>query len=172
MTCHAGARLETVRVAGQRTHDRQLLVIGAVCAAGGAYFVLAGLGLAPPPSRINGPLWLSICIGLVFLAGGVLVGVRGWLGVPDTADLPQDAPRALIAAQWIAVVAACAGLALAASWVAFGDGERQFVLPLPLNGALGEYLGRAAFALSAVLAWLVTAAFARAGAKRVFGKKG
>jgi hypothetical protein len=69
------------------------------------------------------------------------------------------------------MVAACAGLAVGASWIAFGDGERQFVLPLPVGGALGEYVGRAAFGLSAVLAWLVTAAFARAGAKRVFGKK-
>ena len=152
-------------------HDRSLLTIGAVCAAGGLYFVLVGFGLAPPPSRINGPLWLAICVGLVFLAGGVMVAVRGWLAVPDSADLPADAPRALIAAQWIAVVAACASLAVAATWVAFGDGERQFVLPLPVYGSLGEFIGRAAFGFGALFTWLITAAFARAGAKRVFGKK-
>jgi hypothetical protein len=152
-------------------HDRGLLTIGAACTAGGIYFVLVGFGLTPPPSRINGPLWLAICIGLVFLAGGVSVLVRGWLAVPDAQDLPDDAPRALIAAQWIAVVACCAGLAAAATWVAFGDGPRHFVLPLPVFGSLGEILGRVAFGFSALLTWLVTLAFARAGAKRVFGKK-
>ena len=96
-----------------RVHDRQLLAIGAICAAGGAYFILVGLGLAPPPTTINGPLWLSTCVGLVFLAGSVMVLVRGWLGVADSQDLPDDAPRVLIALQWIAVVACCAGLATA-----------------------------------------------------------
>jgi hypothetical protein len=154
-----------------RAHDRSLLAIGAVCAAGGVYFVLVGLGLAPPPSKINGPLWLAICVGLVFLAGGVMVAVRGWLGVADAQDLPDDAPRVLIAAQWLAVVAACAGLAVAATWVAFGGGERQFVLPLPVYGSLGEIVGRAAFGVGALLTWLITAAFARTGARKIFGKK-
>jgi hypothetical protein len=154
-----------------RSHDRALLAIGGVCSAGGIYFLLVGFGLAQPPSRINGPLWLSICVGLVFLAGGVMVLVRGWLAVPDAQDLPADAPRALIALQWIAAVAACAGLAAAATWVAFGAGSRQFVLPVPVGGSLGENIGRVAFGLSAVLAWLITAAYARAGAKKIFGKK-
>jgi hypothetical protein len=158
-------------VPGSRVHDRQLLAIGAVCAAGGVYFILVGLGLAPPPSKINGPMWLSSCVGLVFLAGGAMVLVRGWLGVPDSQDLPDDAPRTLIALQWIAVVACCAGLATAGTWVAFGEGERHFVLPLPVWGSLAEYLGRAAFGLGALLAWLIAALVARAGAKKVFQRR-
>jgi hypothetical protein len=154
-----------------RAHDWRLLAIGAACAAGGVYFVLVGFGLAPPPSKINGPLWLSICVGLVFLAGGVMVLVRGWLKVPDDQDLPADAPRALIALQWIAVVAASGALAAAGTWVAFGAGSRHFVMPLPVWGSLAEYIGRAAFGLGAVIAWLITAVFARMGAKKVFEKK-
>jgi hypothetical protein len=152
-------------------HDWRLLAIGAACAAGGIYFVLVGFGLAPPPSRINGPQWLATCVGLVFVAGGVMVLVRGWLKVPDDQDLPADAPRALVALQWIAVTTCCAGLAAAGTWVAFGDGPRHFVLPIPLGGTLGEIVGRAAFGLGAVIAWLITLAFARAGAKKVFAKK-
>jgi uncharacterized membrane protein YedE/YeeE len=148
-----------------------LLAIGAVCAAGGVYFILAGFGLAPPPSKINGPMWLSSCVGLVFLAGGAMVLVRGWLGVSDSQDLPDDTPRMLIALQWIAVVACCAGLATAGTWVAFGEGERHFVLPLPVWGSLAEYLGRAAFGLGALLAWLIAALVARAGAKKVFQRR-
>ena len=154
-----------------RSHDPQLLTIGTVCAAGGIYFMLVGCGVAPPPSKLNGPQWLATCIGLVFLAGGVMVLVRGWLAVPDQQDLPPDAPVALVALQWLAVVAACAGLASAATWVAFGEGSRHFVMPLPVWGSLAEYIGRAAFGLGALIAWFITAAFAHAGARQVFGKK-
>ncbi len=97
-----------------------------------------------------------------------MVLVRGWLAMPDDQDLPADAPRALVGLQWIAAVAACAGLAAAGTWVAF-EGPRHFVLPLPLGGMLGEIVGRAAFGLGAVMAWLITWAFARMGAKKVFG---
>ena len=152
-------------------HDPALLAIGAVCAAGGIYFVLVGLGLAPPPSKLNGPLWLSICVGLVFLAGGAMVLVRGWLAVPDSQDLPDDAPRALIALQWIATVGAVVGLATAATWIAFGDGPRHFVLPVLAWGSWAEGIGRAGFGLGALMAWLIALAIARAGAKKVFGRK-
>lgn len=154
-----------------RSHDPQLLAIGTVCAAGGVYFVLVGLGLAPPPSKINGPQWLATCVGLVFLAGGVMVLVRGWLAVPDQQELPADAPRALVALQWIAVVACCAGLASAGTWVAFGAGTRHFVMPLPIWGSLAEYVGRGLFGFGAIISWIVTAAFAHKGARQVFGKK-
>ena len=154
-----------------RSHDPQLLAIGTVCAAGGIYFVLVGCGLTPPPSKLNGPQWLATCIGLVFLAGGVLVLVRGWLGVADAQDLPDDAPRALIALQWIATVGAVVGLATAATWVAFGEGPRQFVLPVVAWGSWAEGIGRAGFAFGALLAWLIAVLMARAGAKKVFGKK-
>lgn len=152
-----------------RVHDRQLLAIGAVCAAGGVYFILVGFGVAPPPSKINGPLWLSTCVGLVFLAGSAMVLVRGWLGVTDSQDLPADAPRALIAAQWIAVVACCAGLAVAGTWVAFGPGERHFVLPILAWGSWAEAIGRVAFGLGALIAWLIAALMARQAARTLFG---
>jgi uncharacterized membrane protein YedE/YeeE len=152
-----------------RSHDFQLLTIGTVCAAVGVYFVAVGCGVAPPPSKLNGPQWLATCIGLVFMSGGVMVLVRGWLGIADSQDLPDDAPRALIALQWLAVVACCAGLASAATWVAFGEGTRHFVMPLLVWGSLAEYIGRAAFGLGALIAWFITAAFAHAGARRVFG---
>jgi len=48
-----------------------LIVIGALIAVGGLYFGLVGLDLASPPSKINGPLWISVFVGLVFFAGGV-----------------------------------------------------------------------------------------------------
>lgn len=159
-------------MASARVHDRQLLAIGAVCAAGGVYFLLAGADVTAPPGSINGPQWLAACVGLIFLAGGVMVLVRGWLNVPDSAeDLPADAPRVLVALQWLAAVAACAALASAASWVAFGAGPRHFLLPIPIWGAWAETIGRAAFAIGAVIAWLITAAYAGAGARALFARK-
>jgi hypothetical protein len=133
------------------------------------YFILVGFGLTPPPSKINGPMWLSTCVGQVFLAGGAMVLVRGWLGVADSQELPDDAPRTLIALQWLAVVACCAGLATAATWVAFGAGERHFMLPIPVWGSWAETIGRAAFGLGALLAWLIAALTARQAARTIFG---
>ena len=156
-------------MASSRDHDKQLLTIGAACALGGIYFVLVGFGLAPSPGKINGPQWLAICVGLVFFAGGVMVLIRGWLNVADAEDLPANAPRPLIVLQWLSVVACCAAMATAATWVAFGAGERHFVLPFPIYGSWGEIFGRTAFGLGAIVTWAITAAFARIGAKRVFG---
>ena len=77
---HAHGRAEFF----DRTHVRlDPVAIGIVCAGGGLYFVLVGLGLTPPPSKINGPNWLGSAVGLVFFAAGLSVLVRGWLHVPD-----------------------------------------------------------------------------------------
>ena len=123
--------------------------------------MLVGFGLAPPPSRINGPLWLAICVGLVFLAGGVMVAVRGWLAVPNSADLPGGcaarADRCAMGRRGRRLRRACRGRHLGR----LGDGERQFVLPLPVYGSLGEpSAARLSARRAAHLA--VIAAFARA----------
>jgi hypothetical protein len=96
--------------------------------------------------------------------------VRAWLRVPDKQpNLPDDAP-ALVAIQWLAAVPMTAGLASIGTRIAFGAGTRQFSMPLPVWGSLAEIIGRAVFSFGAIIASL-TAAFAAAGAKKIFGKK-
>jgi hypothetical protein len=162
-------------MAEETTHpgpNKNLLAIGAVVAGGGLYFVLVGLSALPPPSRTNAPGWVVMCCGLAFAAAGFAVLVRGWLGVPDSeGDLPQDAPVALKAIYSFSGVGAAAALALVGSWVAFGPGERHFSMSGPIVGPVGDALGRAIFGIGAVLTWIAVALFARAAARKVFGKK-
>ncbi|MEJ2435297.1 MAG: hypothetical protein P8Y53_19915 [Pseudolabrys sp.] len=159
--------------AAARRHDWGLTAIGVIFAGGGLYFVLVGAGLAPSPSKLYGPNWLALAVGLVFGSAGLSVAVRGWLAVPDhQAALPDDAPAAAVAVQWIASLVVIAGLASIASWIAFGPGERTFAMMLPARGTLGETVGRVAFGTGAVITWLMAIAVAARGVRKVFGKKG
>jgi hypothetical protein len=79
---------------------------------------------------------------------------------------------ALVTIQWLAEVAMTAGLASIGNWIAFGAGTSQFSMPLPVWGSLDEIIGRAEFSFGAIITSLTAAAFAAAGAKKIFGKKG
>lgn len=155
-----------------RTINKTTLAIGMLSAALGFYFVLVGAGLRPPPGESEAPSWIALCCGLTFLAAGAAVTVRGLLGVDDKAsDLPPDAPASLKAIYGFAGVAAAAALALIGTWVAFGPGERHFTMGGPVAGPLGDGLGRTMFGLGAFVAWVLVALMARAGMKKIFGKK-
>ncbi len=155
-----------------RATDRSLIAIGILTAAGGLYFALVGIEAVPPPSRINGPIWLALFVGVVFLATGISVIVRGLSGADDrSGDLPDDAPAWMKTVYWLDSVIATAGLAAIGTWVAFGGGTRHFSMAGPIAGPLGEGIGRTVFGLGAIITWLIVLAFARAGAKKIFGKK-
>ena len=61
-------------------------------------------------------------------------------------------------------------LAAMGTWVAFGGGARHFSVADFINGPIGEGIGRAAFGLGTIIAWLIAAVFARTGWRKVFGK--
>ena len=152
--------------------DRTQLVLGALTAAGGLYFVMVGFHALPPPSRSNAPDWIGTLCGLVFFAAGLAVIARGAAGMDDRErEMPASAPPWARAVYWLAPVVASGGLAMIASWVAFGPGERLFSLSGPIGGPVGEGAGRVVLGISAILTWLLTALLVRAGAKKFFGKQ-
>ena len=152
--------------------DWTLVAIGALTAAAGFYFGLVGLGAVPAPSKINGPLWIALCVALVFLAAGIALIVRGALGIDDqSSELPAGAPVWVAMVYWLAGVLAAAGLAGIGTWVAFGGGTRQFSISGFISGPVGEGIGRAIFGIGAIITWLLVAAMAHRGAKKIFGKK-
>jgi hypothetical protein len=154
-----------------RKADRSLLAIGALFAGSGLYFILVGLGALPSPGRIYGPHWLVFAAGLVFIAGGISVLVRGWLSVSDNeSQLPADAPGAAATIQWIAALAIIVSLAGIGSWIAFAGGDRAFATNVPVQGPLGETVGRIAFGIGAAITWLLAAAVAAKGIRKIFGK--
>ena len=152
--------------------DRSLIAIGILTAAGGLYFALVGIEAVPPPSRINGPIWLALFVGVVFLATGISVIVRGLSGADDrSGDLPDDAPAWMKTVYWLDSVIATAGLAAHRHLGRVRRRHATFQHGRTIAGPLGEGIGRTVFGLGAIITWLIVLAFARAGAKKIFGKK-
>jgi len=169
---NANARGLTVADQNAAAPNWSLIAIGVLTAAIGAYFGLVGFEIVPPPSRINGPMWISLFVGLVFFAGGVSVIVSGATGAYDrSGDLPADAPLWVATIYWLSGVLAAAGLAGIGTWVAFGGGTRQFSISGFFTGSVGEGIGRTVFGIGAIITWLFVVVMARAGAKKIFGKK-
>jgi hypothetical protein len=163
---------DTIASARSSAPDRSLIAIGILTAVAGLYFALVGIEALPPPSRINGPIWLSLFVGVVFLATGISVIVRGLSGADDrSSSLPEDAPTWMKTVYWLDSVIAAAGLAGIGTWIAFGAGTRHFSMARPIAGPVGEGIGRTVFGIGAIIAWLIVLAIARAGAKKIFGKK-
>ena len=149
-----------------------LIALGVLTATAGAYFGLVGFEIVPPPSRVNGPIWIALFVGLVFFSSGIAVIVSGTTGAYDRAgELPADAPVWVATVYWLAGVLAAAGLAGIGTWVAFGAGNRQFSMSGFFTGSLSEGIGRTVFGIGAIITWLLVAIMARAGAKKIFGKK-
>ena len=151
--------------------DWTLIAIGALTAAAGIYFGLVGWETLPPPSRINGPIWISLFVGLAFFSGGVAAIVSGATGAYDRAgDLPTDTPVWVASVYWLSGVLTTAALAAIGTWVAFGGGTRHFSMSGFISGSLGEGIGRTVFGIGAIIAWLLVAALAYGGAKKIFGR--
>jgi len=154
------------------TRDWKLAAIGVAVAAFGVYFGLVGFEVVPSPSRVNGPIWLALVVALIFAPTGLSLIVRALSGTDDnSSDLPEDAPVWMKCVYWLDSVIVAAGLATIGSWVAFGPGTRHFSMSGPIFGPLGEGIGRTVFGIGAIITWLIVLAFARAGAKKIFGKK-
>jgi hypothetical protein len=149
------------------TRDWTTIGLGVLTAAIGLYYCLAGLGFFASLQKAKGPGW----IGLVFLAGGLAVILRGVVRADDkSGELPASAPKWVAAVYWLLGMLVAAGLAGTGTWVAFGSGPRRFMMIGPITSSIGETVGRTAFGIGAIISWLIVAAMARAGAKKIFGK--
>ena len=116
-----------------RSFDWSLLAIGAAFGGSGIYFAPVGFGLAPTPSTLYGPNWLSLAVGLLFFGTSLCVQVRGWLGIPDSQpNLPEDTPLPFVAVQWLAAFVVITGMASIGTWIAFGAGTRHFAMSVPV----------------------------------------
>lgn len=149
--------------------DRGLIAVGLIVGAGGLYLVLAGIGVVAPPGPVHAPGFIVVCAGLAFLGGGGSVAIRGLAGATDRqAELPAETPRAVVALSALCGIVAFAPLAIIATWIALGSGERAFSgSGAMLFGPLSETAGRAMFGVGALIAWLALAGFVHASAKKL-----
>jgi hypothetical protein len=140
--------------------------------------VLAELGILPtrPGASTDTPAWIGVSIGLVFFLAGVFLlsdAVAGGTG-PD-GQIRDDAPSWIRRFQSITGLAIAVTLAVIASWVAFGSGERHFSmsvsLPFMAAGRAGsDTLGRWVFGFAAVLMWIVIAGSLFGAARKTLAK--
>lgn len=153
---------------------KEMLGIGCIAAVAGSYFLLIGAGVLPVPGgpkNLHGPLWIVLCAGLAFFLGGAAVVLQVLGRANAQGELPAQAPFWMRAAQYLIGVAIFASLAAIGSWIAFGPGERSFSGSFgSFEGNVGAAIGRSAFGIGAIIAWLATIAFAVSGARKLFGR--
>ncbi len=153
------------------SQNRSTFAIGLAACVFGLYLGLVGFGLVPPPSRINGPLWLGSLAGLAIFCAGLAIIVGGLAGIDDRAgDIPPGAPQWMKVVYWLCGAVAMASLAAIGTWVAFGSGERAFSMTGLIDGSISAGIGRAIFGLCTIMTWLMVIALMRAGARKIFGK--
>ncbi len=160
---------EASAMAQQTGIPTRALFFGFFAGAVGLVFVLMSLGVLAPLGPIYGPPWIVFCAGLVFVLGAALLALRAAAGDPARdGELPPDAPRALHLAQYLFVLTMFVCMALVASWVAFGPGERNFTTSGSFGeGRVGDGTGRVMFGIGAVIMWLCTLWMAIDGARRL-----
>jgi hypothetical protein len=152
---------------------KEMMVIGAMCAAAGVYFMLIGLGVLPVPGarrNLHTPLWIVLVCGLPFLLGGIALALQGVGKVNAHGELPDGAPQWLRVVQYLIGVAIFASFAIVGSWIAIGGDARQFAGSFAgFSGGIGAGIGRTVFGIGAIITWLCTIGFAVSGARKLLG---
>jgi hypothetical protein len=115
--------------------------------------------------------WLGIVFGLIFLLGGSAMVIQGLVndGRTTGGELPARTPPWLRVVYKLIGLSIVVSLAVIASWVAFGPGERRFSSNIPF---LGESFGRVAFSIGAALIWLVLIGLGLDTARRLLVGRG
>jgi hypothetical protein len=134
-----------------------LVGLGIACAAGGLYFVLVGLGIAPAPGDANASGMIVVAAGLAFVFAGLTCIVRAKVGMSDHQDdVPAAAPPWIKLAYRALAIGAAGALAIIGTWIAIGTGPRMFTIAAPFGEmqTAGEMIGRTVFALGAVVVWI------------------
>jgi hypothetical protein len=155
---------------------RGAAIFGLVFIASSAVPILGGFGVIPIHPTAGTPMWVGVICGVAFfLAGMVLLSdaVAGGTG-PD-GQLLDTAPRWVRPFQQMVGLSIALILAVVASWIAFGSGERHFssTIALPfvtVHPATGDKVGRWAFGFGAVLMWIVIATVVAGAARKALAR--
>lgn len=134
------------------------ILLGLIAIASGLVPMLAAFDLGPLDSRaIDGPPWLGLLAGAVFVAAGVSL-------------LPGERPRGSVLAQGLFALIIGAFAAIA-NWIAFGAGPRECAIALAglifaSGSAANDIACRAGFGIAAVLLdgivlWIIAGALRR-----------
>ena len=150
----------------------QTIGLGTLAAVIGFYLVLAALSLLPSPGRPNGPMWVVLAVGFCFLLGGLWVLIPALVmdELRAKGEASANTPQRPHVAQYVFALAVVMCCAMVGSWIALGPGAHGS-LPFSSSDSL-DVLGRAIFAIGAIIIWLGLIAVAIGGwRKRAGGGK-
>jgi hypothetical protein len=128
--------------------------LGTLAAVVGFYLVLAALSLLPSPGRPNGPMWLVLAIGFCLLLGGLRVLIPALVmdELRTEGEASTNTPQRLHLPQYVFALAVLMCCAMVAGLIALGPGAYGS-LPFSSSDSV-DVLGRAIFAVGAVVIWL------------------
>ena len=136
----------------------------------GLFIILVAAGLIPAEERsFHAPRWIVGAAGLAFVLAGLAI-----LTIPRGGSLEPAGRVTLISSLLGGSIVGL--LALIINWIAFGPGERRFsgglALPfLSVSAPAGEWSGRAAFGVGALLMDLVVVCLAVRGARQLVRRR-
>jgi hypothetical protein len=155
-----------------QSSPKSTIVYGLLAAGIGLFYVLYAAGVFGPIAqhRNDDPSWLGLVLGGIFLLGGSAVVIKAMIAPRDLQanELPATVPRWLRSIYQIIALTIVGLLGIAASWVAFGPGERHFT---GSGSFLGETGGRVLFGIGAVLIWVAFVAMLTAVLRRLRAPK-
>jgi sulfite exporter TauE/SafE len=145
--------------------------LGAFAAVIGFYLVLAALSLLPAPGGPNSPMWGVLAIGFCLLIGGLRLLIPALVmdELRTGGDASPNTPQPLHVAQYVFALAVVMCCAMVGSWIAFGPGIHGS-LPFSSSDSL-DVLGRAIFAIGAVVIWLGLIAVAISGWRKLMSRR-
>jgi hypothetical protein len=128
----------------------------------GAVPLLQEAGWLPSSVNAEDPRWVLVCVGSVFIAGGLAIANQYGF---------QRRTYGLALLQYVLSLVITGAMTALAAWIAFGSGERRFRTNLPfLSPQVSSALGRLAFGLGTLLMIGVFVVFAVAGARQLLDK--
>lgn len=141
---------------GDKTRpDKVRIAMGLTFLLVGVIPLLAVIGILPTGHEPADPApsWMGWVIGLMFLGAGFYIILSAFTG--DNPSGATAAGRLLLGFRDLLAFGTICGLGALFSWIAFGPGPRHFSVAfagflMPLASVM---IGRAAFALGALLAW-------------------
>jgi hypothetical protein len=153
-------------------HD--VIGVGIAFAVAGLYVMLGAAGYAPMPES-NSPAFIGFCAGAAFLFAGLTCMIRARAGMLNMeTEIPDSAPRWTKMSYRVLAIGAAGALATIGTYVAIGSGPRAFSLSAPFieMQTTGEVLGRAVFALGAVIVWIIVIALTVGTVRKLFDRRG
>ena len=148
------------------TNPKTAFAMGLLAIATGAIPLLAMMDVLPHASQAPSdpaPSWMGWMIGLMFVAAGILVIIKGVTGTGADGVLPATKNLLLRGIYDLLSLGIVCGLASLFTWVAFGPGPRHFSVSAGGFAAStsggGDIMGRIAFGFGSLLTWGVLGAF-------------